>query len=38
MKDLPDFKPFFKKEFVEKLSFDELKYMWRLKELAEKKI
>jgi predicted phage terminase large subunit-like protein len=37
MKDLPDFKPFFKKEFIEKLTFDELKYMWRLKELAEKK-
>jgi predicted phage terminase large subunit-like protein len=37
MKDLPDFKQFFKKEFTEKLTFDELKYMWRLKELAEKK-
>ena len=37
MKDLPDLKQFFKKEFTETLSFDELKHMWRLKALIEKK-
>ena len=37
MKDLPDLKQFFKKEFTETLTFDELKHMWRLKALIEKK-
>jgi hypothetical protein len=37
MKDLPDFSKIINKELLDNLTFDEAKYIWRLKELIEKK-
>ena len=37
MKDIPDFSKIINKELLDNLTFDEAKYIWRLKELIEKK-
>ena len=37
MKDVPDFSKIINKELLDNLTFDEAKYIWRLKELIEKK-
>jgi predicted phage terminase large subunit-like protein len=37
MKDVPDFSKIINKELLDNLTFDEAKYIWRLKDLIEKK-
>ena len=37
MKDFPDFTKIINKELLDNLTFDEAKYIWRLKDLIEKK-
>ena len=37
MKDFPDFSKIINKELLDNLTFDEAKYIWRLKDLIEKK-
>ena len=37
MNEIPDFSKILNKELLDNLTFDEAKYIWRLKELIEKK-